>query len=168
MAALPFVSGDMLSRRPAGLTGKLREAGLMDAMPAPAIETDRADMVQALDQAEHRSGLCRLRHLAQPHEPALAGFRSAQRQRIELAPLLVGQAEGQPPLDLPPRPKAEISAEAFEAPRRRNDDLPPAAFLHDQLGQIKEPIVLKSLWMKSVGEFGCGGFPKWAEPKPVL
>jgi len=106
--------------------------------------------------------------LAQPHEPALAGFRSARRQSIELAPLLVGQTEGQPPLDLPTRPKAEINAEAFEALRCRNDDLLPAAFLHDQLGQIEEPIVLKSLWVKSVGEFGRGGFPKWAEPKPVL
>lgn len=168
VAALPFVSGDMLSRRPARLTGKLRKAGLMDAMPAPGIEADRPDMVQALDQAEHRSGLCRLRHLAQPHEPALAGFRPAQRQRIELAPLLVGQAEGQPPLDLPPRPKAEINAEAFEAPRRRNDDLLSAAFLHDQLGQMEEPIVLKSLRMKSANEFGRGVLPKRAEPKPVL
>src|SRR3954447_7359111 len=168
MAALPFVSGDMLSRRPAGLTGKLREAGLMDAMPTPAVEADRPDMVQALDQAEHRSGLCRLRHLAQPHEPALAGFRPARGQRIELAPLLVGEAEGQPPLDLPPCPKAEINTEAFEASRRRNDDLSSTAFLRNQLGQIEEPIVLKSLRMKSVGEFGRGVFPKRTEPKPVL
>jgi hypothetical protein len=168
VAALSFVSGDMLSRRPTSFTGKLREAGLMDTMLAPGIEANRPDMVQALDQAKHRSGLCRLRHLAQPYEPALAGFRSALRQRIELAPLFMGQPEGQPPLDLPPRLKAEINAEAFEAPRRRNDDLPSAALLHNQLGQMEEPIVLKSLRMKSGGEFDRGVLPKRAEPKPVL
>ena len=168
MAALPLIAGDMLGRRPPGLTGKLREAGLMHAMPARGIDADRPDMVQALDQAEHRGRLCRLRHLAQPAEPALPGFRPALRQRIQLPPLLGGQAIGQPALDLPPRPKAEINTETFEAPRRRNDDPPPAAFLHDQLGQMEEAIVLEGLRMKGVGEFRRGVFSEGAEPKPLL
>ena len=145
MAALPFIVGDMLGRRPSGLTGELRKAGLMHAMPARGIDADRPDMVQALDQAEHRGRLCRLRHLAQPGEPALPGFRPALRQRIQPPPLLGGQAVGQPALDLPPRPKAEINTEAFQAPRRRNDDPPLAAFLHDQLGQMEEAVVLDGL-----------------------
>jgi hypothetical protein len=55
----------------------------------------------------------------------LAGFRPALRQRIQPAPLLGGQAVGQPSLDLPPRPKAEINTETFQAPRRRDDDPAP-------------------------------------------
>jgi hypothetical protein len=42
----------------------------MHAMSAGGIDADRANMVQALDQAQHRGRLC-LRHLAQPDEPAL-------------------------------------------------------------------------------------------------
>ena len=168
MAALPLIAGDMLGRRPPRFTGKLREAGLMHAMPARRVDADRPDMVQALDQAEHRGGLCRLRHLAQPHEPALPAFCPALRQRIELAALPVGQAEGQQPLDLPPRPKAQINTETFEAPRRRNDDPPPTAFLHDQLGQMEEAVVLEGLQMNGGGEFRRGVFPEGAQPKPLL
>ncbi len=132
----------------------------MHAMPVPGIDADRPNMVQALDQAEHRRGLGRLRHLAKPNEPALPAFRPALRQRIQLATLIVGQADGQPPLDLPPRPKAEITTKAFELPRRQNDDPPPAAFLHYQLGQMEKAIVLEGLRIKGVGEFGRGVFPK--------
>jgi hypothetical protein len=88
-AALPLIAGDMLCRCPAGLTSELRQARLMHAMPPRGIDTDRPDMVQALDQAEHRGGLCRLGHLAQPDKPALPGLRPALRQGIELAPLPV-------------------------------------------------------------------------------
>jgi hypothetical protein len=66
----------------------------------------------------------------------------------------VGQANGQPSLDLPPRP--------------RNDDPPPAAFFHDQLGETEEAIVLEGLRMKDVGQFLWGVFPEGAEAKPVL
>ncbi len=89
VAALPLVAGDMLGRCPPGLTGELRQARLMHTMPARGIDTDRPDMVQALDEAEHRGRLCRQGHLAQPDEPALPGLRTALCQRIELAPLLV-------------------------------------------------------------------------------
>ena len=90
VAALPLIAGDMLGRRPPGFTGKLREAGLTHAMPARGVDADRPDVVQTLDQAEHRGSLCRLRYLAQPAEPALPAFRPALRQRIQLAALLGG------------------------------------------------------------------------------
>ena len=158
----------MLGRCPPGLTGELHQVRLMHAMPARGIDTDRPDMVQTLDEAEHRGRLCRRGHLAQPDEPALPGLRPALCQRIELAPSLGGQADGQPPLYLPPRPKAEINAKPFEAPRCRDDDSPAAACLHDQLGQMEEAIVFEGLRMKGVGEFGRGIFPEGAEAKPVL
>jgi hypothetical protein len=99
---------------------------------------------------------------------ALPGCRPALCQRIQLAPLLVRQTEGQPALDLPSRTKAELDAEAFEAPRRRDDDAPLAAFLHDQLGEMEEAVVLKGLRMKGLGEFRRGVLPEGAQPKPVL
>jgi hypothetical protein len=45
---------------------------------------------------------------------------------------------------------------------------PLAAFLHDQLGQMEEAIVLQGLRMKAVGEFCRGVFSEGAEAKPVL
>jgi hypothetical protein len=42
-------------------------------------------------QTEHRSRLCRFRHLAQPSEHALVGLRAALRQRIQPMPLLGGE-----------------------------------------------------------------------------
>jgi hypothetical protein len=63
VAAQPLIAGEMLGRRPPGLTGELREASLMHAMPAGGVDADRPDMVQALDEAEHRGRLCRLGHL---------------------------------------------------------------------------------------------------------
>jgi len=87
----------------------------MHAMPARGIDADRPDMVQALDQAEHRGRLCRLRQLAQPAEPALPGLRPALSQRIQLPPLLRGKAISQPALDLPPRTKAEINTDGVIA-----------------------------------------------------
>ena len=128
MAALPFIAGDMLGRRSPGLAGKLGEAWLMHPMPARGVDANSPDMGQALDQAEHRGRLCRQRHLTQPAEAALAAFHSALRQRVQLAALLGEQPIGQPSLDLPPRTKAEINTETFEAPGSRNDDPPPAAF----------------------------------------
>lgn len=168
MAALPLITGDMLGRCPSGFTGKLRKARLMHAVPSPGIDADRPEMVQALDQAEHRGGLRRLRHLAQPDQPALPAFRPALRQCIQLAALLLGQTDGQPSLDLPPRPKAQITAEAFEAPRRRNDNPPPAALLHDQFSEMEQAIVLKGVWMEGFAKFGRSMFSEGAEPQPVL
>jgi len=140
----------------------------MHAMPSPGIDADRPDMVQALDQAEHRGGLRRLRHLAQPDQPALPAFGPALRQRIQLAALLVVQADGQSPFNLPPRPKAQITAEAFKAPRRRNDDPPAAALLHDQLGQTEQAIIFDGMRMEGFGKFGRSMFSEGAEPQSVL
>ena len=81
VAALPFVSSEMLGRRPSSLPGELHKTALMHAMPARGVVADCPDMVQAFDEAEHRGRLCRLRHLPQPAEPALAGFRPALCQR---------------------------------------------------------------------------------------
>ena len=153
VSALPFVSSEMLGRRPPGFTGKLRKAGLMHAMPARGIDADRPDMVQTLNEAKHRGRLCRLGHLPQPAEPALAGFRPALCQRIQLMPLLEGQTVGQPPLDLPPRSKAEVNTKAFQVLRCRDYNSPLAALLHDQFGQVEETIVLKGLRSQGIDEF---------------
>ena len=99
---------------------------------------------------------------------ALPAFRPALRQRIQLAALHGGQVVGQPSLDLPPSPKAEVNTNALETPRRRNDDPPPAALLHDQLGQVEETIVFNGLRMKAIGELRRCVFPEGAEPKPLL
>ena len=87
VAALSFVFGDMLRRGTTRLAGKLGKASLMHAMPTRRLDADCADMVQTLDQAEHRNRLRRFWHLAQPGEPALVGFRPPLRQRIEPLPL---------------------------------------------------------------------------------
>lgn len=84
MAALPFVSGDMLRRGTNRLAGKLGKSSLVNAMAPRRIEIDRAHMLQAFDQAWHRDKHCCFWHLAQPREPALTGFRTMLCQCIEL------------------------------------------------------------------------------------
>jgi hypothetical protein len=86
----------------------------MHAMSAGGIDTDRANMVQTLDQAQHRGRLCRFRYLAQPDEPALTACRAALRQSIEPAPLLGQQPGGQSTFDLSSRLMTQVDAEAFE------------------------------------------------------
>jgi EmrB/QacA subfamily drug resistance transporter len=84
MAALPFVSGDMLRRGTNRLVGKLGKSSLVNAMAPRRIEIDRTHMRQAFDQAWHRDKHCCFWHLAQPREPALTGFRTMLCQCIEL------------------------------------------------------------------------------------
>ena len=117
MPALALVAGDMLHRGAARFAGELGKAGLMHSMPARRIEADCADMVQALDQTEHRDRLRRFRHLAQPGEPALVGFRPALRQRIQPTPLLGGEPVGQPALDLAHAPDSGLGRRAARARR---------------------------------------------------
>ena len=117
MTALTFVAGDMLYRSTAGLAGELGKAALMHAMSAGGIDADRANMVQTLDQAQHRGRLCRFWYLAQPDEPALTAFRAALRQSIESAPLLGQQPAGQPTFNLSSRLMTQVDAEAFEGSR---------------------------------------------------
>ena len=168
MAALTLVAGDMLRRGAARLAGELGKTGLMHAMPAGRVEADRANMVQSLDQAEHGRGLCRFRHLAQPDEPALARFRSALRQRIQPPPLLGRQPVGQPTFDLSPRLIAQVDAEAFEAPGRWDDDPALSAFLHDQLGQIRQPVILNRVRQQPASQLGGRARAEGTEPKSVL
>jgi hypothetical protein len=96
MPPLALIARDMLRRGAAGFTGELSKPGLMHTMPAHRIKADRTDMLQTLDQTVHRNRLRRFRHLAQPGEPALVGFRAALRQRIQPMPLLGGETIGQP------------------------------------------------------------------------
>ena len=86
----------------------------MHSMPARRIKAGCADMVQSLDQTEHRARLRRFRHLTQPGEPALVGFRPALRQRIQPTTLLGGEPIGQPALDLATRLIAGLDAEPLE------------------------------------------------------
>ena len=78
-----LVASDMLRRRAAGLARKLSEARLMHTMRARRVLADRAHMIEPLDQAEHRRRLGRFRHLPQPGQPAVRGFRATIRQGIE-------------------------------------------------------------------------------------
>ena len=117
MPALPLVAGDMLHRGAASLAGKLGKARLMHTMPARRIDADRADMLQALDQTEHRDRLRRFRHLAQPGEPALVGFRPTLRQRIEPPTLVGGEPIGQPAMDFADAPDSGLGRRAARARR---------------------------------------------------
>ncbi len=115
--ALTLKAGHILYRGAAGFTDKLSEPRLMNPVSARRVKTGQLDCLQALDQSEHRHGLRRFRHLAQPGKPALAGVPPAMRQAIQLEPLIGGQSIGQPPMDFPPRMKAGFNAEPLERAR---------------------------------------------------
>ena len=168
MPALALVAGDMLHRGAAGFAGELGKACLMHAMPARRIEADRADMVQTLDQAEHRDRLRRFRHLAQPGEPALAGFRPVLRQRIQPTTLVGREPVGQPALDLSPRLIAGLDAEPFERAGRWDDDPALPAFLHHQPGEMSKPVVLDRVRQQPAGQIGGRTRPEGTKPESVL
>ena len=88
MPPLRFVPGYMLRGRAAGLARELGKASLMHMMRTRRVEADRAHVGEAFDQSEHRRRLGRFRHLAQPRQPALRGFRPPLRQAVEPLPLL--------------------------------------------------------------------------------
>jgi hypothetical protein len=73
----------MLHRGAARFADELGKAGLMHSMPARRIKAGCADIVQALDQTEHRDRLRGFRHLAQPGEPTLVGFSPTLRVPVD-------------------------------------------------------------------------------------
>ena len=166
--ALALVARDMLHRGAAGFTDELGKADLMHKMPTRRIQTGRADMAQTLDQTEHRHGLRRFRHLAQPGEPALAGFRPARRQRIQPMTLLGGEPIGQPAVDLATCPMAGLDAEPLERAGRWDDNPAPSAFLHHQPGEMGKPIVLDRVRQQPAGQIGGRTRPEGTKPETVL
>ena len=88
-----------------------------------------------LKPGEVGSMLRRFRHLAQPGEPALVGFRPTLRQHIQPTTLVGREPVGQPALDLAARLIAGLDAEPLERAGRWDDDPAPPALLHHQPGK---------------------------------
>ena len=168
MPTLALVARDMLHRGAARFAGEPGKASLMHTMPACRIEAGGADMVQSLDQTEHRHRLRRFRHLAQPGEPALAGFRPALRQRIQPMTLLGREPIGQPALDLATRLIAGLDAEPLERAGRWDDDPAPPALLHHQPGKMGKPVVLDRVRQQPAGQIGSRTRPEGPKPETVL
>src|SRR6516162_1652376 len=168
MPTLALVTRDMLHRGTVRFTGELGKAGVMHSMPARRIKADYADMVQALDQTEHRAWLRRFWHLAQPGEPALVGFRPALRQRIQPTTLVGGEPIGQPALDLAARLMAGLDAEPLERAGRWDDDPAPSALLHHQPGEMRKPVGLDRVRQQPAGQIGGRTRPKGPKPETVL
>ncbi len=168
MAALPLVTGDMLDGCAASLASKQGKARLVDQPSTARLDADRADMLQALGQTDHGARLGGLRHLPQPGQPVLIGLFPTLRQRIEPASLLGGETIGQPAIDFPTGPVAELGAEPLERGRRRDDDSALPACLHRQFCQTGEPIILDGLRQKDACQFGCGAFAERTKPELLL
>jgi len=168
MSALAFVTGDVLHRRPVGLARELRQARLVDQMTATWLDADRANMLQALDQAEHGGWRGRFWHLAQPGQPVLSAFLTALGQRIEALALFGGQAISKPAMYFLPGTMTDIDAEPFECRRPWQDDPTLPALLHDQFSQMAKPLIFDSARQ----EPGCqlSGRPRSerTQPQPVL
>ena len=158
----------MLRRGATRFAGELGEARLMHTMPARRIKADCADMIQSLNHAEHRDRLRRFRHLAQPGEPALVGFRPALRQRIQPMTLLGREPISQPALDLATRPIAGLDAEPLERAGRWDDDPAPPAFLHHQPGEMRKPVVLDRVRQQPAGQLGGRTRPEGPKSETVL
>lgn len=168
MAVLPFVFRDVLRCGTTGLAGKLRESSLVDAVAPRRIEIDRANMLQAFNQAEHRDRLRCLRHVAQPSEPALAGFRPPPRQCIEPLSLFGRKPVGQSTLDLASCPIADLDTESFERARRRDDNAAVPTFLYRQFHQVGQPVVLNCMRQEPTGQLSSWARAEGTESKPVL
>ena len=165
---LALIARDMARRGAAGFTSKLSKTGLMHTMSARRIEADRPDMLQTIDQTEHRHRFRRFRHLAQPGEPALVGFHPALRQRLQPMPLLGGETIGQAALDLATHPIARLNAQPLECAGRWNDNPASPAFLHDKPGEMSEPVVLDRMRQQPAGQIGGRLCPEGTKPETVL
>src|SRR6516162_74360 len=154
MPTLALVTRDMLHRGTVRFTDELGKAGVMHSMPARRIKADYADMVQALDQTEHRAWLRRFWHLAQPGEPALVGFRPVLRKRIQPTTLVGGEPIGQPALNLATRLIAGLDAEPLERAGRWDDDPAPPALLHHQPSEMRKSVVLDRVRQQPIGQIG--------------
>jgi hypothetical protein len=158
----------MLHRGAARFADELGKAGLMHSMPARRIKAGCADMIQALDQTEHRDRLRRFRHLAQPGEPALVGFRPTLRQHIQPTTLVGREPVGQPALDLATRLIAGLDAEPLERAGRWDDDPAPPALLHHQPGKMHKPVVLDRVRQQPAGQIRGRTRPEGTKPQAVL
>jgi hypothetical protein len=138
----------------------------MHSMPTGRIKAGYADMVQALDQTEHRDRLRRFRHLMQPGEPALVGFRPALR--IQPTTLVGGEPIGQPALNLATRLIAGLDAEPLERAERWDDDPAPPALLHHRPGEMRKSVVLNRVRQQPVGQIGGRTRPEGTKPEAVL
>ena len=85
VAALPLHAGEMLRRGAAGLARQLGQPCLVDAMSAGGVDADRADMLEALDQAEHRQSAWPLPASGAARPASSGWFGPALRQGIQTA-----------------------------------------------------------------------------------
>jgi hypothetical protein len=166
--ALPLVAGDVLHRGASRLAGEPGETHLVHAMPVSRIEADGADVAQSLDQAEHGRRLGGRRHLAQPHQPALAGVPASPCQRVQPPPLIGRQPLRQSAVNFAPSPVADLHAEPFERPRRWDDEQSPPALLHHQSGQVGQPVVLDRVRQQPNCQVAGHARAEGTELEPVL
>jgi hypothetical protein len=96
---------------------------------------DQRDIDAAGDQRfERRIG----RRLGEAVEPAVLQIRDARREH-RAGGAAHGTGRGSAAARSPAAPESgDQYTDVLEGPRRRNDDSPPAAFLHDQLSQMEE------------------------------
>ncbi len=168
VAALPLQAGEVLHGGSASLAGQVGQAPLVNAMALRRVDADFPDMGHAFHEAEHGRRLGRFRHLAQPCQPALAGVGPALRQRVQTFALLGGQPLGQAVLDLPPGLLADLDAQPFERPWRRDGDPALPAFLQHPAGEMGEPVVLDRVRQQPFRQLGRRTGSERTQPDPFL
>ncbi len=166
--ALPFVAGNVLDRHACRLADELRHAGLVDGVAARRLDADGAHILQAFNQAEHRGGLCRFRHLPQPGQLVLATTVAAAREGIEPAALLGRQAVGQAPMHVAARLMAQLGAEPLQCGGRRHDNPPLAARPHHERGEMREAVILDRLRQQGGRQFRRRALAERTKPETLL
>ena len=147
--ALPLVTGDMLDGGAASLASKLGKARLVDQMSTAGLDADRANMLQALDQAEHGAPAWRPPASAATRSASSGWFLPDAASAHRAASLLGGEPIGQPAIHFPPGLVAELRRRAARAPAatgRRSGVAGMSSI--SQFGQMGEPIILDGLRQK--------------------
>ncbi len=168
MPPLPLIARNMLDGGASRFAGELRQACLVDELAAGRLDADPAHMLQAFDQAQHRSWLGGLGHLPQPRQPALARLRRAPCQGIEALALLGGQAVGQPTMHLLACVVPQLAAQPLQPRDRGHDDVALPAHLHCQAGEEGQPVVLDRLRQQGAHQFRRRAPAEGLHPKLVL
>jgi hypothetical protein len=88
MPTLPLVTSDVLHRGTARLAGGCARRAWMNHMSMARLDTDRANMFEALGQAGHGGRFGGSRQLPRPTQPTLAAVFPTLNERIKPPPLI--------------------------------------------------------------------------------
>ena len=129
----------MLDGEPRRLVGQALEGTGRERRGAGAIDAERADVLQPIEQLADIARRRRLRRVPEPPQPGELAGRPRRQQPIEPGERGLVQAVGQHAVRERLRALASAADHGFEHQRRRQQHAPPAQLLDENAGELAGP-----------------------------